>query len=130
MYLGLSDRADEVYIGLSDGSVARARTPKRREATARHDFPFLQRLTARLWDPRGLEARAMENWGRDPWWLPHPWRQGHRLANSPGTGECTSLERTWTAMGTRRTAQGARQLNPTSGPGRTRRGAGCGWRRP
>ena len=51
MYLGLSDRADEVYVGLSDGSVARARTLKCREATARHDLPFLQRLTARPWDP-------------------------------------------------------------------------------
>ena len=51
VYFGLSDRADVVYIGKSDGSVARARAPKRREATARHDLPFLQRLTARAWDP-------------------------------------------------------------------------------
>ena len=50
-YLGLSDRADEVYIGLSDGSVARARATECREATTRHDFPFLQRLAARPRDP-------------------------------------------------------------------------------
>ena len=50
-YLGLSDRADGVYAGLGDGSVARARTLKRREATARHDIPFLQRLMAMPWDP-------------------------------------------------------------------------------
>ena len=42
----------------------------------------------------------MENWGRDPWWLFHPWRQGRQLANSLSIGECTSLEWTWTAMGT------------------------------
>ncbi len=36
---------------MGDGSVARARTLKRREATVRHDLPFLKRLTARPWDP-------------------------------------------------------------------------------
>ena len=48
----------------------------------------------------------MENWGRGPWWLSHPWRQGRRAVNSPSTGECTPLGRTWTAMGTLRIARG------------------------
>ena len=72
----------------------------------------------------------MESWGRDPWWWFHPWRQGRRLESSQITEGCISLERTWTAMGTHRTARDARQLSPARGPGRTQKGAGHGWRKP
>ena len=53
VYLGLSDRADEVRIHRLERRECRQsyRTIKRREATVRHDLPFLQRLTARPWDP-------------------------------------------------------------------------------
>ena len=83
MYLGLSDRADEVYIGLSDGSVARARTLRRREAAARHDFPFLQRLTARPWDPPRSGGPGDGELGPRPLVVVPPMGAGWRTAWTP-----------------------------------------------
>ena len=89
MYLGPSDRADDVYIGLSDGSVARARTIKRMEATTRHDPPFLQRLTARLWDPPGSGGPGDEELGPRPLVVVPPMAPG-----APG-GEQTEHRRVY-----------------------------------
>ena len=49
IFLGVSDRSDELYVGTERG-MHKVRTVRRREATERFDFTFLNAVTAILWD--------------------------------------------------------------------------------
>ena len=49
VFLGISDRSDELFVGTPDG-VHRARTVRQREATERFDAAFLDKLAVRPWD--------------------------------------------------------------------------------
>ena len=58
LFLGLSDKTDELFIGTPEGMV-RARTIRRREATQRYDQEFLDKFTAVPWDRRGARPAAV-----------------------------------------------------------------------
>ena len=49
IFLGVSDRSDELYVGTKRG-MHKVRTVRRREATERVDFIFLNSVSARPWD--------------------------------------------------------------------------------
>ena len=49
IFLGVSDRSDELYVGTERG-MHKVRTVRRREATERFDLTFLNTVTARPWD--------------------------------------------------------------------------------
>ena len=49
IFLGVSDRSDELYVG-TERSMHKVRTLRRREATERVDFAFLNAVLARPWD--------------------------------------------------------------------------------
>ena len=49
IFLGVSDRSDELYVG-TEGGTHKVRTVRRREATDRVDFTFLNSVSARPWD--------------------------------------------------------------------------------
>ena len=49
IFLGVSDRSDELYVGTERG-MHKVRTVRCREATERVDFTFLYSVSARPWD--------------------------------------------------------------------------------
>ena len=49
VFLGVSDRSDELYVGTERGA-HKVRTVRRREATGRVDLTFLNSVPARPWD--------------------------------------------------------------------------------
>ena len=49
IFLGVSDRSDELYVGTERG-MHKVRTVRRREATERVDLTFLHPVSARPWD--------------------------------------------------------------------------------
>ena len=49
IFLGVSDRSDELYVGTERG-MHKVRTVRRREAIERFDLTFLNTVTARPWD--------------------------------------------------------------------------------
>ena len=49
IFLGASDRSDELYVG-RDRGMHKVRTVRRREATERVDLTFLNSVSARPWD--------------------------------------------------------------------------------
>ena len=49
IFLGVSDRSDELYVGIERG-MHKVRTVRRREATERVDLTFLNAVSARPWD--------------------------------------------------------------------------------
>ena len=49
IFLGVSDRSDELYVGRKRG-MHKVRTLRRREATERVDLTFLNSVSARPWD--------------------------------------------------------------------------------
>ena len=49
IFLGVSDRSDELYVGTERG-MHKVRTVRRREATERVDLTFLNSVSARPWD--------------------------------------------------------------------------------
>ena len=49
IFLGVSDRSDELCVGTERG-MHKVRTARRREATERFDLTFLNTVTARPWD--------------------------------------------------------------------------------
>ena len=49
IFLGVSDRSDELYVGTERG-MHKVRTVRCREATERVDLTFLNSVSARLWD--------------------------------------------------------------------------------
>ena len=57
IFLGVSDRSDELYVGTERG-MHKVRTVRRREATERFDLTFLNTVTARPWDKKqeGLDV--------------------------------------------------------------------------
>ena len=49
IFLGVSDRSDELDVGTKRG-LHKVRTVRRREATERDDLTFLNSVSARPWD--------------------------------------------------------------------------------
>ena len=49
IFLGVSDRSDELHVGTERG-MHKVRTVRRREATERVDLTFLNSVSARPWD--------------------------------------------------------------------------------
>ena len=49
IFLGVSDRSDELYVG-TDGGMHKVRTVRRREATERVNLTFLNSVSAKPWD--------------------------------------------------------------------------------
>ena len=49
IFLGVSDRSDKLYVGTERG-MHKVRTVRRREATERVAFMFLNSVSARPWD--------------------------------------------------------------------------------